>query len=115
MIQNHKREALGWANRRMDSIRAAYYPSIAPATLNYTQYYVTTNSAGKIVVQANNPNEGLIINGHSVPIETRLQYADIDEGAASFDGLIIKVSAGYNFMKPGDRVELESFYGDDGQ
>lgn len=114
IIQRNRREAIGRAHHRLEMLRAAKYSQLAPATLDYTSYYVATNIAGTLIVQASDPGQTDTVGGLVVPVETRLQYVDIDGGALSFDGLRLYVSVGYH-PDPDDKVELETFYANDGE
>ncbi len=113
VVQRNRREALGLAHERLERLRAIHYNVLAPTTLDYTSYYVSDDGSGGLVVQAADPGETVVIHGLDVPIETRLQYADIDGGTVSFDGLLLSVSVGYH-QKESDRVELETFYANSG-
>ena len=114
IIQRNRREAIGVAHRMLETLRATRYSSLAPSTLDYTPYYGLTNSAGAVVLQTLDPHETVSIGGIDVPIETRVQYVDIDGGEVSFDGLILDVSVGYH-SDPNDRVALQTFYANDGE
>ena len=114
VVQRNRREALGIAHKRLERLRAIHYDDLAPTTLDYTEYYVVENLSGDLLVQDSDPDETVVIHGLDIPIETRLQYVDVDGGAVSFDGMFLSVSVGYH-EKETDRVELETFYANSGE
>ena len=114
VIQRNRREAIGIAHDRLEHLRAIHYVDLAPVALDFTEYYVSEDASGSLVVEVSDPSETAIIRDHEVPIETRLQYVDIDGGAVSFDGLRLMVSVAYH-VKDTDRVEMETFYANDGE
>ena len=114
IVQRNRREALGIAHKRLEQLRAFRYEDLAPTTLDYTTYYVVENLSGALLVQTSDPDETVVIHGLDVPIETKLQYVDVDGGAVPFAGLFLSVSVGYH-EKAADRVELETFYANSGE
>lgn len=108
VTRNH-RIALEAANSRLEDIRASGFDAVKPSTQTYATNYIS-RSGSSWQVTSSNPNEVLWIQGHNYPINTTVQYIDIDGGSASYDVLRITVSVLYRKNEP-NRVQLWAYMG----
>ena len=105
-VQRNRRSAMELANSRMEELRSAAYPSIAPPTLTYAVQYLD-RIGGVWHASATDPNETVVIGGIARPMVTTVQYVDADGGSASYDCLRLKVVVQYR-GNAGDVVILET-------
>lgn len=94
VAQRDRRTALELANSRLEDARVAPYDAISPPAYNYTTYYLSRTGANWKVTAAN-PGETATINGRPFPMQTTVEYVDVDGGSSSYDALRLWVSVQY--------------------
>ena len=103
----NRRVALEAAVGRIEALRQALYPSIAPETLDYTPRYLLPAGTTWQVLTAD-PGETVLVNGRAMPITTTVRYLDVEDAQSdSYDYLYARVEVGYR-VSGDERVVLET-------
>jgi hypothetical protein len=106
-VLNQRLHAMEATHERLERLRSASYDKIKPLNLDYALYYIE-RSGTKWVVNVSDPNETYPLIGLQMPIQTTVQYKDIDAGVPSYDYLHVVVRTGYRSGQP-DRVKQETY------
>ena len=100
-LERNRRVALEVATGRLEALRAAPYTDIAPATKNFSNYFLAARAGGG---WNSNPSENVAINGRAYRIVTIVRYMDLDGSPSSYDCVRIIVSVRY---RPGSNEQIE--------
>ena len=105
-IQRNKRAALEVATGRLEELRASGYNATKPAKNDFVAVYLA--KAGEAWAQSSSdPGETVTINGQTMPMETTVQFVDVDGKSPSYDCTLFTVQVGYR-LGSADRVRLST-------
>ena len=88
----NQRVALEALNQQLERVRAADYDDIKPTALNYGALFLR-RSGTNWVHSSSDPGDTVDLNGLTFPMQTTVQYLDVDGGAASYDYVQVRVQA----------------------
>lgn len=109
-VQRNKASALAAASGRLEALRGTRYSTLTNLVAVGSGVRYLRWNAGAWVVNNSDPGETVTISGMNLPIQTAVQYVDLDGGVASYDALWVRVQAGYRPGRP-ERVSVDTFIG----